>query len=293
VRWYQPTLITSSEDDLVAALETVASVVTREGEGAGIVGVHLEGPFISPDRAGTHPREHLRAPDPALLARLLDAGPVRTVTLAPELPGALELVRLCAARGVTVWLGHSNARVADARAGFEAGAAAVTHLFNAMGPLTAREPGLAGTALTSPGVSLQLIEDGVHVSDELVRLAFASAPGRCSLVSDAIAAAGLGDGSYRLGGLEVEVNAGVARRADGVLVGGAMTLGAALVRLSSLGVPAEEAIAAATELPARLLGKVSIGRLAPGREADLLVVDERLSLEQVFVRGARLDGVLR
>jgi N-acetylglucosamine-6-phosphate deacetylase len=293
VRWYQPTLITSSEDDLVAALETVASVVASTGERAGIVGVHLEGPFISPDRAGSHPREHIRAPDAALLERLLAAGPVSTVTLAPELPGAIELVQLCAARGVAVWLGHSNARVGDALAGFEAGAVAVTHLFNAMAPLTAREPGLAGTALMSPGVALQLIADGVHVSDELVRLAFASAPDRCGLVSDAIAAAGLGDGSYRLGGVEVEVEGGIARRADGVLAGGAMPLGTALVRLSSLGIPADQAIAAATEHPARLLGKVSIGRLERGGEADLLVVDERLSVRQVLARGVRLDEALR
>jgi N-acetylglucosamine-6-phosphate deacetylase len=293
VRWYQPTLITSSEDDLVSALETVASVVAREGERAGIVGVHLEGPFISPARAGAHPREHIRAPDPVLLERLLAAGPVRTVTLAPELPGALGLVRLCAARSVAVWLGHSNARVAEALAGFEAGAVAVTHLFNAMAPLTAREPGLAGTALMSSGVALQLIADGVHVSDELVRLAFASAPDRCSLVSDAIAAAGLGDGNYPLGGVEVEVEGGIARSADGVLAGGATPLAAALVRLSALGIPAAQAIAAATEHPARLLGNASIGRLEPGGAADVLVVDERLAVRQVFARGVRLDEALR
>src|SRR5262249_34674992 len=152
------------------------------------------------------------------------AGPVRAVTLAPELPGALELIRICRARGVTVWLGHSNAGAPEAYAGFEAGAAAVTHLFNAMPPLAARAPGLAGAALASSGVAIQLIADGVHVCDELVRLAFAASPGRCSLVSDAIAAAGLGDGSYRLGELEIEVEGGVARRSDGVLAGSAAPL---------------------------------------------------------------------
>ena len=259
---YQPTLITSPEADLLAALARIAEAQERT-EGARIVGVHLEGPFLSPKRPGTHPVEHLRDPDPALLERLLAAGPVRTVTLAPELPGALELIELCTSRGVAVWLGHSEADAATARRAFAAGALAVTHLFNAMAPISAREPGLAGAALANPGIAIQLIADGVHVSDELLRLAFAAAPGRCSLVTDAVAAAGLPDGAYRLGEVEIELEGGVSRRADGVLAGGTSRLAESLVRLGALGLDPVEAVAAVTERPGRLLG-VGQGRLEQG-----------------------------
>ena len=288
---YQPTLITSPEADLLAALARIAEAQERP-DGARIVGVHLEGPFLSPKRSGTHPVEHLRDPDPSLLERLLDAGPVRTVTLAPELPGALELIELCTSRGVAVWLGHSEADAATARAAFAAGARAVTHLFNAMAPISAREPGLAGVALANPGVAIQLIADGVHVSDELLRLAFAAAPGRCSLVTDGVAPAGLPDGAYRLGEVEIELEGGVARRADGVLAGGTSRLAESLIRLGALGLDPVEAVAAVTERPGRLLG-VGQGRLEQGARADVLVVDDGLAIRAVFSAGRRLGGASR
>jgi N-acetylglucosamine-6-phosphate deacetylase len=286
---YQPTLITAAEDDLLAALRRLAAAFERQ-HGARITGVHLEGPFLSPERSGVHPPEHLRAPDAALLERLLDAGPVRTVTLAPELPGALELIQLCAARGVAVWLGHSQADAAQARRAFEAGAVAVTHLFNAMEPVRAREPGLAGTALATSGVAIQLIGDGLHVSDELVRIAFAAAPGRCSLVTDAVEAAGLPDGAYRLGGVEIEAEDGVSRRADGILAGGTSRLADGLVHLGGLGLDTADAVAAVTERPGRLLGG-GFGRLGPGGPADLLVVDEKLRIREVLSAGRSLEQV--
>jgi N-acetylglucosamine-6-phosphate deacetylase len=286
---YQPTLITSPEADLLAALHRIAEAQART-EGARIVGVHLEGPFLSPKRPGTHPVEHLRDPDAALLERLLAAGPVRTVTLAPELPGALELIELCTSRGVAVWLGHSEADAATTRRAFAAGAVAVTHLFNAMPPIRAREPGLAGAALANPGIVLQLIADGVHVSDELLRLAFAAAPGRCSVVTDAVAAAGLPDGSYRLGEVEIELEDGVSRRADGVLAGGTSRLADSLVRLGALGLDAVDAVAAVTERPGKLLG-VGQGRLERGGPADVLVVDDQLAIRHALAAGRRLEGV--
>jgi N-acetylglucosamine-6-phosphate deacetylase len=285
---YQPTLITAAEADLLAALRRLANEVERQPTGARITGIHLEGPFLSPDRSGVHPPEHLRVPDPALLERLLDAGPVRTVTLAPELPGALELIELCVARGVAVWLGHSQANAAQARRAFETGAAAVTHLFNAMEPVSAREPGLAGTALATRGVAIQLIGDGLHVSDELLRVAFAAAPGRCSLVTDAVEAARVPDGPYRLGGVEIEAEDGVSRRADGVLAGSTSRLADGLVRLGALGLDAADAAAAVTERPGRLLG-VPFGRLEPGAPADLLVIDEELRIRETLSAGRRLE----
>ncbi len=284
---YQPTLISSAEPDTVAALARLAEAQRRGAFGAQIVGVHLEGPFLSPERAGAHPAEHLRAPDPELLERLLDAGPVTAVTLAPELPGALELIELCGRRGAAVWLGHSEATAKEARRAFSAGAKAVTHIFNAMRPISAREPGLAGVALTTRGIAIQLIGDGVHVSDELVRVAFAAGAGRCSLVSDAVAAAGLPDGEYRLGDSTLVVSGGVSRRQDGVLAGSTARLADGLAHLASLGIEPAEAIAAVTERPADLVGAAT--RLEPGAPADLLVVDDDLVLEQVFAQGRRLE----
>jgi len=286
---YCPTLISSPESELLAALARIGAARERPQRGAAIVGVHLEGPFLSPARAGAHPLEHLRLPDARLLERLLAAGPVCMVTLAPELPGALELIEICLARGIVVSLGHSEASAEQAGAAFAAGATAVTHLFNAMAPLGARSPGLAGAALAAPGAALQLIADGVHVSDELIRVAFAAAPGRCSLVSDAIAAAGQGDGLYALGAIEVEVREGVARRADGTLAGSAARLSDGLARLGRLGIGWSEAAAAVSERPARLLGRPSPAGLEPGGRAELLVLDEQLALQRVIAAGLELE----
>ncbi len=159
------------------------------------------------------------------------------VTLAPELSGALELIELCVRRGIVVSLGHSKASADEAARAFAAGASAVTHLFNAMAPIGGRAPGLAGTALATDGIGDPADRRRrAHVSDELIRLAFAAAPGRCSLVSDAIAAAGLGDGDYRLGAVAIEVRGGVARRADGTLAGSAARLRDGLARLAELGI---------------------------------------------------------
>jgi len=286
---YQPTLITAPEDDLIAALRRIGSMPEASSEEASIVGVHLEGPFLSPKRPGAHPVEYLRAPDAALLERLLDAGPVSMVTLAPELPGALELIRLCVARGTVVSLGHSDAGADDVSRALAAGAGAVTHLFNAMAPLSARAPGLAGAALASDGCGIQLIADSSNVADELVRLAFNAAPGRCSLVSDAIAAATLSDGSYHLGPVEVEVRDGVPRRRDGTIAGAVAPLATGLVRLRRLGIEPADAIAAVTSRPARLLRREGIGDLRPGGPADLVVLDDEHRIRTVLAAGSELD----
>ncbi len=289
VRAYQPTLITAPVQDMVAALERIARLPDPAGAAASVLGVHLEGPFLSPERAGAHPREHLRRPDVRLLGRLLDAGPVRMVTLAPELPGALELIALCVKRGVIVSLGHSEAAAPEAAAALAAGAGAVTHLFNAMAPIGARVPGLAGTALASSDCAIQLIGDGVHVADELIRLAFAAAPDRCSLVSDAIAAATLPDGTYPLGPVAVEVRGGVARRPDGTLAGSIAGLADGLARLRGIGIEPIDAIAAVTARPARLLGASRFGRLWRGGPADLVVIDEDHRIRAVLAAGREVE----
>jgi N-acetylglucosamine-6-phosphate deacetylase len=278
---FQPTLITAPEPELVAAL----AAVPVDPIGPHVLGVHLEGPFLSPRRLGAHPASARRDPDRALLERLLDAGRVSQVTLAPELAGALELVDLLAARNVVVSCGHSDATAEQSDAAFDRGASTVTHLFNAMRPLGHRDPGIAGAALVRDDVVLQLICDGQHLADATVRLVWRAAAGRVALVSDAIAAAGIGDGTSMLGGVEVEVRDGVARRPDGVLAGSVEPLLAGMRRLHSLGVALEDAVGAVTTLPAQIARRSDLGTLRPGARADVVVLDEALEVARVLVGG--------
>ncbi len=278
---YQPTFITSPEDELTAALKEVPP----NGSTPHIIGAHLEGPFIAPERLGTHPAESRRDPDCGLLERLLAAGPVSHVTLAPELPGAEELMELLRQRGVTVSCGHSNATAAEAREAFARGAKTVTHIFNAMRPFAAREPGLAGAALFSPDVVVQVILDGVHLADDTARLVWQAAPGRVALVTDAIAAAGAGDGSYTLAGVDFDVENGVARRADRVLAGSTVPMIEAVRNLVTLGARIDAALSAATDVPARIAGRPDLATLQPGARADLVVLDDSLEIVRVLVGG--------
>jgi N-acetylglucosamine-6-phosphate deacetylase len=279
---YQPTFITSHEEELTAALREVP----RNGAAPRILGAHLEGPFIAPKRLGTHPADARRDPDCSLLQRLLDAGPVSHVTLAPELPGAYELVDLLRACGVTVSYGHSDATAAEARDAFAHGVKTVTHIFNAMRPFAAREPGLAGAALVSADVLVQVILDGVHLADDTARLVWQAAAGRVAVVSDAISAAGVGDGSYRLAGIDFEVEDGVARRADSVLAGSTVSMIGAVRNLVALGATVEAALGAASAVPARIAGRPGLGTLASGSTADVIVLDDRLEIVRVLVDGA-------
>ena len=283
---YQPTFITSPEDELTAAL----SEVPQNGSAPHIIGAHLEGPFIAPERLGTHPAESRRDPDCGLLERLLAAGPVSHVTLAPELQGAYELMELLRQRGVTVSCGHSNATAAEAREAFARGAKTVTHIFNAMRPLAAREPGLAGAALFSPDVVVQVILDGVHLADDTARLIWQAAPGRVALVTDAIAAAGAGDGSYTLAGVDFDVENGVARRAGGVLAGSTVPMIEAVRNLVALGAPVDAALSAATEVPARIAGRLDLAKLQPGARADVVVLGDNLEIVRVLVGGEDAFG---
>jgi N-acetylglucosamine-6-phosphate deacetylase len=278
---YLPTLITSAEADLVNALRSVPE--TRHGPR--ILGVHLEGPFLSPARLGTHGLRARRDPDPSLLDRLLEAGPVKLMTLAPELPGALELVGILQARGVTVSLGHTNATAAEANAAFDRGVRTVTHVFNAMRPLAHRDPGIVGAALVRPDVVLQAIVDNVHLDPDVVRLLWAVAAGRLALVTDATAAAGVGDGTYALGEIEIVVTDDVVRSGDGVLAGSALTMPQAVRNLVAAGAPLERALEAASTVPARVLGLPHLGRLFPGGPADVAVLDDRLEVVRAIVGG--------
>jgi N-acetylglucosamine-6-phosphate deacetylase len=275
---FQATLITALEAELVAALREVP-------DDPRVLGVHLEGPFLSPARLGAHPAAARRDPDPALLERLLDAGPVTYMTLAPELPGALELVERLHAREIVVSCGHSNATADEAHAAFDRGVHTVTHLFNAMRPLGHRDPGIAGAALARADVVVQAIVDGIHLAPETIQLVRRAAAGRLALVTDAIAAAGIGDGHYLLGAVDVTVTEGVARRGDGVLAGSVLTMIGAVRNLHELGASLVEAVSAASEVPARVLGRDDIGVLRPGARADIVVLDDRLEVSRVLLSG--------
>ena len=277
---FQPTLITAPEEDLVEALRAVPT----EPLPVRMLGVHLEGPFLSSERLGAHPASARRDPDAALLERLLAAGPVGCVTLAPELDGALELIDLLHARGVVVSCGHTNATALEAARAFDRGVASVTHLFNAMRPFTHRDPGIAGTALARDDVVVQLILDGHHVSNEAAQIVWRAAAGRVALVTDAIAGAGVGDGRYRLGAIEVDVVGGAVRRDDGALAGSVLTMLDAVRNLHAHGASLVEAVGAATSVPARVV-RSSAGVLRPGADADVIVLDDRLELRTVLVGG--------
>ena len=278
---YLPTLITAPEEQLLGAL----SEVPANGNGPQILGVHLEGPFLAQRRLGTHPSTARRDPDPELLVRLLDAGPIRLVTLAPELPGADALIDLLRERDITISCGHSDATAEQANDAFDRGVRTVTHLFNAMRPLRHRDPGIAGAALARDDVVVQIILDGIHLAPETARLIWRAAAGRTALVTDAVAGAGQDDGSYSLGGFEVEVRNGVARREDGVLAGSTLTMIEAVRNLHSLGVPLPAAIDAASTVPARVIGEVEVGRLGIDLRADVVVLNDNLEIERVLVAG--------
>ena len=282
---YQPTLITAPPELTRLALATIGAAAG--GPGARILGAHLEGPFLSPERAGVHPREHLQTPDLDLLASFLLSGcPVTTVTLAPELQRAGEVIDALCERGIVVSLGHTDATAVVGHAAFDQGAKTVTHLFNAMRPFGHRDPGVAGAALARPDVLVQLIADGVHLAPEAILVAWRAARGRIALVSDAIAAAGLGDGAFRLGTVDVTVADGVSRRSDGALAGAVRPLSWGLRMLIELGVPIVEAVDAVTRAPASILGLGGeTGALRPGGPADIVVLDDAFAVAQVLIGG--------
>jgi N-acetylglucosamine-6-phosphate deacetylase len=278
---FLPTLITAPETELLAAL----AEVPRASVGPRILGVHLEGPFLAARRLGTHRSHGRRDPDQALLERLLAAAPVRMMTLAPELPGALELIDDLVVRGVTVSCGHSDATAEQATAAFDRGARMVTHLFNAMRPFNHREPGIVGAALVRDDVFVQIILDGVHLATATAALVWRAAPGRVVLVTDAVAAANGNGGAYSLGSVELSVQDGAVRAPEGMLAGSLLSMIDAVRNLHALGVSLEEALSAASTVPARALGLPDVGRLDVGLPADVVVLDDGLEIESVFVGG--------
>jgi N-acetylglucosamine-6-phosphate deacetylase len=281
---------------------SMAEIEHHIGELSGLVqdgilaGIHLEGPFISKARCGAHDPGLLRAPARTDVSRLLRAGDgtVRMVTLAPELEGGLDAVRLLTESGVIAAVGHTDATYAQTREAIELGAPVGTHVFNAMRPVHHREPGPVTALLEQEQVLCEVVNDGLHVHPSVVSLMFAAAGAhRIALITDAMVAAGVGDGEYRLGALTVQVRDGEARLTDGdSLAGSTLTMDRALrnaVRLA--GVPLADAAISASLTPARALGIADrVGSLESGKQADLVVLDEDLRVVSVMHRGAWLDG---
>jgi len=264
-------IATGSVDDTAAALRRLRPLVA---DGT-LAGLHLEGPWLSPARRGAHRADLLHAPTPAEVDHFLDAadGALSVVTLAPELPGALDTVHRLVAAGVVVAIGHTDATAEQARHAIDAGATLVTHLFNGMPPLHHREPGPVGVALTDDRVTLECIVDGHHLDPVAVGLVQRAAPGRTVLVSDAMSATGCADGEHVVAGSAVSVRDGVATLRDGSsLAGSTITVADAAVRLLDAGTPLTEVVAASSVRAARLLGRPA--PLSVGAPADMVLLDD-------------------
>ena len=284
---FLPTLVTAPLDVSARAQRALAAGPPPGWRGATPLGLHLEGPMLNPGRRGAHSPQHLRLPSKTAIDGWSRADGVAVVTLAPELPGVLEVVRLLRGRGVVVSAGHTDATVDDMRAAVDAGVTYVTHLFNAMAPFLHLAPGVIGTAFSDDRLTVGLIADGVHVDPVAVAAAWrAIGPARLNLVTDAVAALGLSAGVTMVGDMEIHVGPDGVRLADGTLAGSNLSLDQAVRNLVAFtGCPPHEAIATVTATPARLLGVATKGAVAPGCDADLTVLTADLDLVATLVAG--------
>jgi N-acetylglucosamine-6-phosphate deacetylase len=285
VTGFLPTIVSSPADFYPAVF--AAYDAARNAPGARMLGLHAEGPFLSPRRLGAHRREVVENAPPSLIERLLANPDLRIFTLAPELPNAVEWIRRLREKGVVVSLGHTDATAAEFARGVDAGAAMVTHLFNAMSRFSHRAPNVVGSALVEERVSCGLIVDGIHSDPLSVRLAIRAKGwvGIC-LVTDMMSAAGMTSGEHRLFGKNVVVDETSARLPDGTLAGSIITMDAAVrnsVRWG--GVTAAQALSMASEVPARILGLPDLGRFVQGGPADVALLNDKLEVVATYVRG--------
>ncbi|MEU3738310.1 N-acetylglucosamine-6-phosphate deacetylase [Streptomyces sp. NPDC032198] len=278
----------TGEMDFLAQRAGVLSELAEQGD---IAGIHFEGPFISPCRKGAHSEALLRDPDPADVRKLMDAarGQAKMFTLATEMPGGLDSVRLLAEHGVIAAIGHTDATYEQTQEAIDAGATVATHLYNAMPGLGHREPGPIAALLEDERITVELINDGTHLHPAAFELAFHHAgAARTALITDAMDAAGFGDGRYMLGPLEVEVKDSVARLVEGgSIAGSTLTLDRAFKRSVTVdGLPVGDVVRAISANPARLLGMYDrVGSLEPGKDADLVVLDAEFALVGVMRKG--------
>jgi N-acetylglucosamine-6-phosphate deacetylase len=290
------TTVTASLDDTYRSVEGITRYIkqqhTTDEPRAEVLGLHFEGPFLSPERRGVHPAEFLLLPSAEVLEKLLQAsaGNARILTLAPELLGAAPCIEAARSAGLVVAMGHTDATYEQARAAIARGVHHAVHVYNAMRPFSHRDSGVLGAVLTSPEVTAEMIADGVHVEEAAMRLLLqAKGPGCVILVSDGISATGMPDGAYILGKFQVQVAGGVVRNSEGKLAGSTLTLDRALRNIVGLGIPMPAALGMLTTNPARLLGiEFKKGALRFGADADIVLLDEALQVSNVWVRGVPL-----
>ena len=287
------TTVTAHPEETCRSVEGISSYLTGQHETdaahAEVLGIHFEGPFLSPARRGVHPPEWLQLPSAELLEKFLTAarGAGRILTLAPELPGAAPCMDAARKAGLVVAMGHTDATYEQARAAIARGARHAVHVYNAMRPFSHRDSGVIGAVLTAPEVTTELIADGVHVDEAAMRLLLqAKGVERVILVSDGISATGMPDGKYMLGPFEVTVSGGVCRNVEGKLAGSTLTLDRALRNIVALGVPLRDALRMLTLNPATLLGvEFKKGALRAGADADVVLLDAELHVKRVWTRG--------
>ena len=287
------TTLTAEREQIDRCIASVREVMDSPGPGeARIVGIHLEGPYISAAKRGAQPQAFIRPPDWDEMERWisLSGGAIKLVTIAPEIDGALDFIRRAAAAGVVVSIGHTSATVKEARAGIDAGARNATHLFNAMPPLAHRAPGAAAALLESDDVSVELIADGVHLHPAIAGIVSKiKGPGRIILITDAMAGAAMPDGEYSLGGSPVTVQSGTASFSDGTLAGSVLTMNQAFHNIRRFAGTIPSDAAAMTSLnAARLIGiDVWTGRLEVDFRADLAVIDPQTGAVEAAMRDGR------
>lgn len=287
------TTVTADPDAICKSSEGIARYIAQQHvkslPGAEVLGIHFEGPFISPVRRGVHPPQWIRLPSTELLQRFVNAaqGNALILTIAPELLGALPCIDAARKFGMVVGMGHTDATYEQTRAGLAHGAHHAIHTYNAMRPFSHRDAGVIGAVLTSPEISAELIADGVHVDETAMRILLqAKGAGGVILISDGTSATGMPDGKYILGGFEVTVSGGICRNAEGNLAGSTLTLDRALRNIVNLGATLGHAIRMLTLNPARLLGiEHKKGVLHANADADVVLLNEGLEVTQVFTRG--------
>ncbi|TXK83786.1 N-acetylglucosamine-6-phosphate deacetylase [Paenibacillus sp. N3.4] len=281
------TSVSSTIEDLLAMIRSVKRVIGHEA-GAKIAGLHLEGPYLNPKRKGMQNERFLRHPNLKEMEDIFNEadGLIKMVTIAPELPGGMELISYLKDKGVIIAVAHSDATYEEAKQAFEAGASHVTHCFNGMRPIHHRDPGLIVAAFEEGHVSLQAIVDGIHLHPAIIRMMHRlKGPDGIVLITDALQAMGLGDGNYIFGGHLVTVAGGIARLEDGTLASSTVTMNEALRLTIETGISLKDAVQMASTTPARILGLDTKGRISTGFDADLVLLDEQFQVQWSLING--------
>lgn len=288
-----PTTMTATAEDIKKSISAVYEAM-KMPSGADILGINLEGPFLSPKAKGAHMEELIINPSISFYESILPENTdiVKIITVAPDTPGAEEFIRYLSDKGVVASIGHTKATYEQCQAAFKSGARHCTHFYNAMSPLNHREPGTVGAILDNPEVTIELIADLIHVHPAALKVACSvKHPDKVALITDSTVATGLKDGNYICGGLQVVVKEGSVRLLDGTLAGSILTQDQALRNMIKIGTPIENCITMLTETPARIAGAGSYkGKIANGYDADLVILDKNLAVKGTIVKGKRIYG---